>query len=240
MTATIFTYIFLIFTGYAIGSLCVGWHPFKMLLVLFISIFLYGLMEEHQTYYYSIPFFFGFIFNWDNPLRLLISIFESIGMNFSLRFHLKNRQREFEAHINSQKQQAEDDLHAQSEELYRQRQEAEEELKRQAENLKRERESFNNKKQQFHKEQQQGQSHQNDKGQESSKIPNPSRLSDAYDILGVKAGASLSECKEAYRRLMSLYHPDKIMQLTGSRRQQAEEEAKLINVAWETVKKNLK
>ena len=65
---------------------------------------------------------------------------------------------------------------------------------------------------------------------------NPSNLADAYEILGVAQGASLDECKKAYRLLMGLYHPDKVAQLSGNRRKQAEEETMLINAAWEQVK----
>jgi DnaJ like chaperone protein len=36
-------------------------------------------------------------------------------------------------------------------------------------------------------------------------------LSSAYDALGVSSSASDSEVKKAYRKLMSQYHPDKLM-----------------------------
>jgi len=65
---------------------------------------------------------------------------------------------------------------------------------------------------------------------------NPSILADAYEILGVPQGASLEECKKAYRLLMGLYHPDKVTQLSGSRRRQAEEETKRINASWQRIK----
>ena len=65
----------------------------------------------------------------------------------------------------------------------------------------------------------------------------PSKLSDAYEILGVPYGASLEECKKTNRLLLSLYHPDKVAHLNESRRQQAEEEAKRINASWVTIQK---
>lgn len=80
------------------------------------------------------------------------------------------------------------------------------------------------------------QSASSSKSQESPKELNPSVLADAYEILGVQQGANLEECKKAYRLLMSLYHPDKVAQLSGSRRRQAEEETKWINAAWRQVK----
>ena len=43
--------------------------------------------------------------------------------------------------------------------------------------------------------------------------------------------------KKAYRTLRALYHPDKINHLGGTRKQQAEEEMKLINLAWATIQR---
>ena len=71
----------------------------------------------------------------------------------------------------------------------------------------------------------------------SPKELNPSVLVDAYEILGVQQTASQEECKKAYRLLMSLYHPDKVAQLSGNRRKQAEEETKRINAAWQKIRK---
>ena len=34
---------------------------------------------------------------------------------------------------------------------------------------------------------------------------------DFYELLGVAKGASLDDVKKAYRKLMSKYHPDKMM-----------------------------
>ena len=240
MTEIIFISGFLIFIGYYSAWFFYGFHPFKVFIGFVIIVILWELMKENEAHYYSIPFIIGIISYWSNPLNFFLSPLNSIRMHFSFKVNLRKQQQEIEKNINQQKRQVEEDLQEQAENLHRQKQDAEERIRKRAENLKREQESFNKQKDRFYKEQQQGKSSKNQKWQESNNKFNPDKLSDVYEILGVKAGASLSECKKAYRRLMSLYHPDKIMQLTGARRQQAEEEAKLINVAWESVKKKLK
>jgi len=48
-------------------------------------------------------------------------------------------------------------------------------------------------------------------GHEFSAGAPQSSLDDAYDLLGVPAGASDAEVKRAYRRLMSQHHPDKLV-----------------------------
>ncbi len=62
-------------------------------------------------------------------------------------------------------------------------------------------------------------------------------VADAYEILGVRQGASLAECKEARMTLLAMYHPDKVAHLNETRRKMAEEETKRINSAWERVNK---
>jgi len=56
-----------------------------------------------------------------------------------------------------------------------------------------------------------------------------------YEVLGVPRGASIREIKRAYRRLMKQHHPDVVTQQDSERRQIAEERAKEINVAYETL-----
>lgn len=70
---------------------------------------------------------------------------------------------------------------------------------------------------------------------EQEKQLNPKVLADAYAILGVEYGTSKEECKKAYRKLMAMYHPDKLAGFTGWRKEQMEAESKLITVAWGTI-----
>ena len=56
----------------------------------------------------------------------------------------------------------------------------------------------------------------------------------AYEILGLKAGASQVEVKQAYRKLVKIWHPDRFVD--AKQKQQAEAKIKQINAAYNTVK----
>ncbi|MBD2503189.1 J domain-containing protein [Anabaena azotica] len=56
----------------------------------------------------------------------------------------------------------------------------------------------------------------------------------AYEILGLKAGASQLEVKQAYRKLVKIWHPDRFVD--AKQKQQAEAKIKQINAAYNTVK----
>jgi DnaJ like chaperone protein len=71
--------------------------------------------------------------------------------------------------------------------------------------------------------------------------PGPSpqhKLQDAYTALGVSASATDSEIKQAYRRLMSQNHPDKLAGrgLPESMREMAEERSREISTAYTVIK----
>ena len=59
------------------------------------------------------------------------------------------------------------------------------------------------------------------------------KISDAFRLLGLSAGASLREVKSAYRRLISTYHPDR------DPSPEALEKSKMLNVAYELIAKHL-
>jgi DnaJ like chaperone protein len=65
-------------------------------------------------------------------------------------------------------------------------------------------------------------------------------LDDAYKALGVGKEASDAEVKRAYRKLMSQYHPDKLMGqgLPADMIAMATEQAKEIQVAYDLIKKS--
>ena len=74
-----------------------------------------------------------------------------------------------------------------------------------------------------------------------SRGPRPTtraRLADAHTALGLSSDASVAEIKQAYRRLMSKNHPDKLTAkgLPESMREIAEERAREINVAYDLIK----
>lgn len=67
-----------------------------------------------------------------------------------------------------------------------------------------------------------------------------SRLDDAYEALGVSPGASDSEVKRAYRKLISANHPDKLASkgLPESMRPVAEERSRELNKAYDLIKES--
>lgn len=62
-------------------------------------------------------------------------------------------------------------------------------------------------------------------------------LSQAYKILGIAAQATKNEVKRAYRKMMSKYHPDKLMSqgLNEEQMQKATEKAQQIKAAYEQI-----
>ena len=71
--------------------------------------------------------------------------------------------------------------------------------------------------------------------------PGPSpqtKLADAYAALGISSSASDAEIKQAYRRLMSQNHPDKLAGkgLPESMREMAEERSREISTAYAVIK----
>lgn len=62
-----------------------------------------------------------------------------------------------------------------------------------------------------------------------------SDLNRYYKILGIKAGTSQSEVKQAYRKLAKLWHPDRFAN-DPALKQQAEEKLKAINEAYQYLK----
>ena len=64
--------------------------------------------------------------------------------------------------------------------------------------------------------------------QESFKSP--------YEILQISISASIEEIKIAYRKMASMYHPDKVAHLAPEFREMAERKMKEINIAYEALK----
>ncbi|MCO6519599.1 MAG: DnaJ domain-containing protein [Snodgrassella sp.] len=57
--------------------------------------------------------------------------------------------------------------------------------------------------------------------------------------MGISANASVQEIKQAYRRLMNKYHPDKLVKqkLSAAETQQATEHTQRIQAAYACIKK---
>jgi DnaJ-domain-containing protein 1 len=215
--------IFFICLFYVFGSFCSLFFREMNPLVILFGLFVLGffvqiLIEEKNDTHKEIAFLFGLVRHWFNPLTALRG-----GIRYG---HLRDVLHFFKLDMGKQKQAFE-----------AQQRQAEEDLNKQREQMQREKTNFQQEKARFHQQKQQQDSKQSQ--QERAPALNPNRLDDAYEVLGVPQGAGLKQCKSAYRSLMGIYHPDKRAKLTGSRKQEAEEQAVLINVAWDTVKKAL-
>lgn len=62
------------------------------------------------------------------------------------------------------------------------------------------------------------------------------RGDDPYAVLGLTGEASDGEVEQAYRRLISQYHPDRVANGAPDLRQQAESKAREINRAYDRIK----
>lgn len=60
---------------------------------------------------------------------------------------------------------------------------------------------------------------------------------DPYAVLGVDPQASDAEVERAYRRLITLYHPDRLEGTAPELREQAEAKARELNAAFEAIQK---
>ncbi len=63
-----------------------------------------------------------------------------------------------------------------------------------------------------------------------------SRRDASYAVLGVTPDASDGEVDQAYRRLISQYHPDRLAGAAEELREQAERKAREINIAYDRIK----
>ncbi len=66
------------------------------------------------------------------------------------------------------------------------------------------------------------------------------RAASSYETLGLAADATDAEIDQAYRRLMSRYHPDKVAGEPPEQRAQAERRAREINTAYDRIRRQRK
>ena len=259
MSELIFTTALVMFAGYLAGKLFKGFNPFLVAIGLLFLLFMYPVFMESENEYVTYAIFgFGVILNFNQPVSRLRAWFADLMNLISLRRFSAS----YANDIGQQKEQAEADLYRQKHEveeeirrqkrqaeqdIERQRREAEEAIRRESENLKREQERARSKqnKSQNSQDNSRQENNQNRQNQNQSKNTdsghlNPQYFPDACEILGKGQGCTKKEYKVAYMQLIKLYHPDKISGLSGSRKAQAENEAKLINAAWDTIKKKLR
>ena len=65
----------------------------------------------------------------------------------------------------------------------------------------------------------------------------PPKRREWWEVLGVSSTASLAEIKKARNAKAMQFHPDKIQNMSKTFKEEAEEELKAINSAFETAKK---
>ncbi|MEB3211106.1 MAG: J domain-containing protein, partial [Leptolyngbyaceae bacterium] len=58
---------------------------------------------------------------------------------------------------------------------------------------------------------------------------------DAYEVLGIRPGATLTEIRSAYHHMARMNHPDKVMGLAPEFRQLAEQRMKVITAAYRSL-----
>jgi DnaJ like chaperone protein len=77
-------------------------------------------------------------------------------------------------------------------------------------------------------------------GDRRGSVANTAPLAQAYAKLGLKNGASDEEVKKAYRKLVSQYHPDKLVSrgLPEEMMEVAKTRVREINTAYEQIKQN--
>jgi DnaJ-domain-containing protein 1 len=247
VTETILVGVFIIVLGNIFGKALKSLNPFYIFMAFMLCIFPYyagfGAMEDN-----TLPNAFlvlGIVSGvFKNPLTVVFAPFEILMVNLKLAMVRSRAGRVEKAgyaraseDIRRQAQETEDRLNRQKEDLEedlrRQQAQAEAEIRRKAEELRQKEEELNRK---AHRDRKEGKG-----GSDAGERPlDPTRLEDAYKILGVVPGLSLGEYKKAWRGLLTKYHPDKTAHLGEELQRVALRETQKINRAWDTIKKNFK
>ena len=74
------------------------------------------------------------------------------------------------------------------------------------------------------------------RGRRPGPASSPGGHDDPYAVLGVAPNASDAEIEQAYRRLISRHHPDRLGDMAGEARRQSEARAGEINRAYDRIK----
>lgn len=253
MTGTIFLCAFLFAIGRGFAWFFRKLNPFFMI----IGFMLFGIpladVFQNGEWYMVGAVLLGMITFYFNPLSLVDGLRDIFSRPWSVKadsqreqtrdYYREDQTDNSSAHYEEaikesanrarDKAQAEYDEHVADRErdLKEKVRQAQEDIKRREEELRRQQEAF-------HKQKSSAES----KSQSASEKNglDPTKLADAYRILGITPETPKAEAKKAIRRLRSIYSPDKVNNLGEERRLQAEEEMKVINIAWDRVKNTFK
>ena len=243
MTDIILTGVLIVVLGNILGRSLKTMNPFYILLGFFFCVYPYystfGMMQDNtlQNTFFVVGIISGI---FKNPLNAVFSPFELIMVNLRLALARRRAAREEKEGFSKAKedfrrqaQEKEEQFHKQKddieEELRRRKAQADEENRRKAEELRRKEEELNRRAQRERKESAGGSG-------TGERILDPTKLEDAYKILGVEAGLSLDEYKKARDQIAKQYHPNFVNHLGQELKDLAEEKMKLINVAFDTVR----
>lgn len=213
--------IFLFFSlGYLFGRLLAKLHKSCMLFwsLMFMPI-LYN-DPQRNLLIASVTFILGMAKGY-GLFPKFCEILEEMKVNIELFFAQRNNR------VSRKKQHSHS---SREEELKRQAKEQkkrDEELRRREQKLNREAEAIRKEKKQAEQE------------RKRQQVKYPSSLQEAFEVLGTRPGLSLGEYKKIWRDEVMKYHPDRTAGLGERLRQQAEEEMKAINRAWEIIRKNI-
>ena len=230
ITAIIVLSAFSLGLGYICGKFFKGLNPFLII----IGGLVFGIpsaqfLIESNSVWLTAAFIIGYLYNYGNPFRKMYETFDELRIGWMYRRKAAKSGADNQADFSRQKEDFEDEIN-------RQKKAAEEDLRRQAEELYREKERFR-------REQEQAKNNKdNSKSNDDDFIDmnlNPKNFADACKILGVSPGASLDEFKKARRFLCQKFHSDKFGGFDSALKSPSAEYFKMVNIAWETVEKEL-
>ena len=226
ITAVIVLSAFSLGLGYICGKCFKGLNPFLII----IGGLVFGIpsaqfLIESNSVWLTAAFIIGYLYNYGNPFRKMYEIVDEARIGWMYRRKTARSEANNGADYSRQKEEFEDEIN-------RQKKAAEEDLRRQAEELYREKERFR-------REQEKNNSNSSKNDDFIDMNLNPKNFADACKILGVSPGAPLGEFKKARRFLCQKFHSDKFGGFDSALKSPSAEYFKMVNIAWETVEKEL-
>lgn len=213
------------FLGYGVGKILARMHRFCLL---FWSLMLMPVLYNDPPRNLLIVTV-AFIVGVAQGYKLLPAFLDRLrSVKISVELFLAKRRAKKASRIDTRHSRKKENLRQEAQENRRKAEELrrkEQELNRRAEAIRREKERA-----------EQELKEKSDKKQQQVKYP--SSLQEAFEILGTRPGLPREEYKRIWKAEVVKYHPDRVAGLGERLRQQAEEEMKAINRAWEIIKSN--